>query len=108
MAVTTPITTTTTTVKKFSDFAKEERPLEGDKIKMADVLNKPIMILGYRLTESKFPTSAGCLALQVEVEGKKHVIFTGSKVLINQIQKYEGEVPFETIITQPRKYYTMS
>jgi hypothetical protein len=94
--------------KKFSDFAVEERPLQGDKIKMVEVLGKKILIKGYRLTESKFPTSKGCLALQIEFEKKDRVLFTGSGVLISQIKKYEHEIPFETTITQPNKYYTFS
>lgn len=94
--------------KKFSDFAVEQRPLEGEKIKMTEVLGKPILVQGYRLTESKFPTSKGCLALQIEFQSKKRVLFTGSGVLIDQIKKYAHEIPFETVITQPRKYYTFN
>ncbi len=94
--------------KKFSDFAVEEKPLRGEKIKMAEVLDKKILVEGYRLTKSKFATAKGCLALQIEFEEKERVLFTGSGVLISQIQKYAHEIPFETVITQQNKYYTFN
>lgn len=40
-------------MKKFSDFAKEPEILDGDKIRLDDVLNKPVLVIGYKITTSK-------------------------------------------------------
>lgn len=96
--------------KKFSDFATEEKPLEGEKIKISEVLDKRILVKGFRVGESKFPNSSGCLTLQIEFNNQDRVLFTGSKVLMAQIDKYGSEIPFETVISKPkgRKYYTFT
>ena len=59
-------------MNKFADFAEEET-LEGDKIKITDMLNREIIVTGYKVTESKFSKSNSerCLKLQFELENKK-------------------------------------
>jgi hypothetical protein len=34
---------------KFSDFSEEHVGLEGDKKKVEDILNKEILVIGYRI-----------------------------------------------------------
>jgi len=95
--------------KRFSDFAKEEAPLDGAKIKIDDVINKDVCVLGYRITKSKYSSnSPRCLMLQVELGGCRYVIFTGSSVLIDQIEKYGSELPFLAIIRKIDRYYTFT
>ncbi len=96
-------------MNKFADFAEEET-LEGDKIKITDMLNREIIVTGYKVTESKFSKSNSerCLKLQFELENKKYVMFTGSDVLIDQIIKYQQHIPFITTITKIDKYYSFS
>jgi len=94
--------------KKFSNFAKEEKSLKGDKIKMVELLDKEIMVEGFRIMKNKFNVDKWCLALQIEFEKQKCVLFTGSGVLISQIQKYAHEIPFETVITKENKYFTFN
>lgn len=36
-------------MKKFSDFAKTEAGLIGDKLKISEVMNKKIVVTGYRM-----------------------------------------------------------
>jgi hypothetical protein len=36
-------------LKKFSDFAKTEAGLAGDKLKISEVMNKKIVVTGYRM-----------------------------------------------------------
>ncbi|HKK81998.1 MAG TPA: hypothetical protein VJ909_07110 [Prolixibacteraceae bacterium] len=44
--------------------------------------------------------------MQIEIEAKKHVLFTGSAILTEQIQQVEKEdYPFETIIVQQGEHY---
>lgn len=52
--------------------------------------------------------SGKCLLLQIEHDGQHRVIFTGSDVLIEQMEKYGAEVPFATTIKKIDRYYTLS
>lgn len=40
-------------IPKFSDLA-EKITLDGEKVKMEDILNVPIVVTGYRITQSLF------------------------------------------------------
>ena len=96
--------------KRFSDFADGIVPLDGPKIKIEDVVNKEILVTGCKLRKSRYgsETAPECLTLQFEVDGQRHIIFTGSVILIEQMQKYQGEMPFLTVIKKIDKYYTFS
>ncbi len=93
-------------MKRFADFAKET-VLDGDKISISDVLNKEVTIIDYRVKESKLK-EGNYLTLQIEKEGEKYVIFTGSQVLIDQIERYKNELPFLTTIRKINKYYSLT
>ena len=79
----------------FSDFSEEESGLEGDKKKIDEILNKEILVVGYRIGRSKY-RDKDYLTLQFENGGSKYVVFTGSEVLTKQAQKYEDKMPFHT------------
>lgn len=88
-------------VKRFSDFAEEEGPLEGGKVQIDSILNNELLFTGYRIKESKYKgknKSGKCLTIQFEVDGEKRVIFTGSDVLISQFERYGDELPFLAIL----------
>ena len=97
-------------MKKFSDFAeKENHIIEGDKIKIAEVLNQEILVTKFRILDSKYKDNGSeCLQLQVEINNEQRVIFTGSKVLIKQAKKYEEHIPFLATIKQIDRYYTFT
>ena len=41
-------------LKRFSDFAADEiNTLTGDKIKIEEILGKEIVVIGYKITDSK-------------------------------------------------------
>jgi hypothetical protein len=42
------------------------------------------------------------------MDGNRYVLFTGSSVLIEQMEKYKDEVPFLTTIKKVDRYYTFS
>lgn len=92
-------------MKKFSELGikvKRDR-FVGDKIKMFKILNQEIVVHDFRIKNSKYDNanSDKCLHLQIEVNGQKHVLFTGSKVLAETIEQVPREAfPFETKITQ--------
>ena len=93
-------------MKKFSDFS-DENILDGKKLRIEEILNHEITIIGGRVTGSKYANKK-CLTLQYELDGCKHISFTGSSVLINQIEKYMKEIPFKTTIIKIDKYFTFS
>lgn len=82
---------------KFSDFAKPAM-LDGQKIKISELFNKQIAVMGAKVTKSKV-NSGECLQLQIRMDDKNYVCFTGSTVLIQQIKENMAEIPFETVIT---------
>ncbi|HHT9139073.1 MAG TPA: hypothetical protein ACFYEK_17745 [Candidatus Wunengus sp. YC60] len=96
--------------KKFSDFAKDILPLDGPKIKIDAIINKEVTITGFKIMDSKFEKneSSRCLTLQIVLDGHKYVLFTGSIILIEQITKYQCEIPFVTTIKKIDRYYTFS
>jgi len=93
--------------KRFSDFAKEHQALEGSKCSINDVLNREVLVLNYRLSPSKY-SQTPCLTLQFIVDNEKHVLFTGSAVLIEQIETYKEELPFYATIKKIDRYYTFT
>lgn len=96
--------------KRFSDFAEGISPLDGSKVKIEDIVNKEIVIIGCKLRKSRYNAerTPECLTLQFEINGQRHIIFTGSIILIEQMQKYQAQIPFLTVIKKIDKYYTFS
>ena len=94
-------------MNRFSEFCEEQKPLEGEKIKLDEMLGIEIVVTGFKIVQSKFK-EARCLHMEVETDGVKHVIFTGSEVLMRQIEKYQEMIPFETTIIKNKRYYTFT
>ena len=96
--------------KHFADFAKEPPPLDGDKIKLDDVLNREVEITGYRIAGTRYSknVSGKYLTLQIRMDNMPYVIFTGSDVLLRQLQEYCKEIPFFTTIKKINRYYTLT
>lgn len=98
--------------KEFSDFVDptDAKRLDGDKIKITDVLDHRILITGFRISKSKYEksNSEDCLTLQFILNGHARVIFSGSSVLMEQLNKYEGNIPFYTTIKKIDRYYTLT
>lgn len=99
-------------MKKFSDFAQEPQPLEGDKLRLDDVINQEIIITAFEIRTSRYSKnkSGKYLTLQFKHPDSDEplILFTGSDILIEQILKYEEEIPFLTTIKKINKYYTLS
>jgi hypothetical protein len=70
-------------------------------------LNKEIVVLDRKIEESKFKDHTDkCLYLQLQVGETKYVLFTGSKYLIDMIQKVPpGDFPFKTTIIEENERY---
>lgn len=89
-------------------FAKEDTRLDGDKIKISELFNREIIVLGYRKFDSKAVEGKECVQLQIELDGKKMVTFTNSAVIARQLEQYAEYLPFETVIKKVHSYYTFS
>lgn len=94
---------------RFSDFATDQHQLEGDKLSVEEVINQEIVVTCFRVQKSKFNNGDGTLlTLQFELNGKKHIIFTGSNVLKSQVETYKDKLPFITTIKKINKYLTFT
>jgi len=82
-------------------------PLDGDKLKMKDIEGKEIEVLAYRIANSKY-NNGQCVTIQFRLDGKVHVAFTGSSVLLEQCEKYKDMIPFLATIKKIHKYYTFT
>ena len=96
-------------MKHFADFC-DDSILDGDKIKIDDILNHEIAIINYSIKDSRYSDNQNgkYLTLQIEEDNEKNVIFTGSRVLIDQIEKYKDEIPFLATIRKINKYYSLT
>ena len=95
------------TYHKFSDFAPPSGQLDGEKMKLADILDKEILVTGYAVHKSKFKDEM-YLTLQFEFEDVKRVLFTGSGVLTNQIETHADKIPFLTAVKNFGKYFAFT
>lgn len=96
--------------KRFSEFARENMPLDGSKLKLDDVVNREMLVLDYRVKDSHFKKEncEKCMTLQFKIKDKVYVMFTGSNVLRDQIERYKTEIPFITTIKKIDRYYTFT
>lgn len=93
---------------KFSVFARDKLPMPGDKKFMNDILNREITVTDFRISGSKKRNGTDCLQLQFLLGDSICVVFTGSSVLIDQIQSVKDNIPFSTTIVKIDKYYSFS
>lgn len=90
-------------MKSFSDMGiKVNSPnFTGDKIKIDRILNREITVIDFKIEDSTVKIGTKCLHLQIEIEGTKHVHFSGSKGLIQMIQQVDpSDFPFKTTIVK--------
>ena len=71
--------------------------LEGSKKAITDILNVQLVFTGWKFGSSKFKDDSGekCerLTLQFEQDGQKHIVFTSSEVLIEQLKSFIKAMP---------------
>ena len=99
-------------MKRFDEFAKEEARLDGLKVKLDDLLQKEIVINAFRIQDSKFNEnkSGKYATVQFKLSDASdcQVFFTGSDVIIEQLEKYKDLLPFLCTIKKINRYYTLS
>ncbi len=78
----------------------------GDKVKVKSLFNQPITILDFKIGPSKAKPGTELLTLQIERNGEKRVVFTGSTVLMDQINRVpKDKFPLITTIKGDNEYY---
>jgi len=92
----------------FSDFAEKPETLDGDKKKIEDILNIKILVNNYKIKPSKQKENTVYVTIQFKIDGINYIVFTGSGVLIDQIEKYKDQLPFYAMIKKVDKYYTFT
>jgi hypothetical protein len=100
-------------MKRFNEFAQEQHALEGDKMRIDDILNTEIIICGFDVRTSRYTKNKSGKYLTIQFQylsedEKLFIAFTGSDILIDQMLKYESEIPFIAIIKKINRYYTLS
>lgn len=89
-------------MKRFNEFGIKPsiNSLQGDKINIKKILNREITVHDFRIEDSKYGNGGSkCLYLQISLNSTKHVVFIGSKNLIDTIQQVPKEdFPFITTI----------
>ena len=96
-------------MKRFSDFKIKTRAagFTGDSIKITRILNKEITVIDYKIEPSNF--NGNRLTLQIEMNGTKHIIWTGSAYLLAAIEQIpKPEFPFKTTIIEEDEKYLFS
>lgn len=93
---------------RFSDFAEESKVFDGDKKKIEEILNKEILVLDFKLKESKHHRDTQYVTIQFKIDNMIYILFNGSRVLAAQLEKYKDNLPFYTVIRKIDKYYTFT
>lgn len=89
-------------IPNFSELV-ESKTLDGSKVKLEDVLDKPIIVIGYKITNSKYSHKGTnfCTKIQFyfESDEKKehHVLFTGSSVIKEQIEEIAEKIETDNL-----------
>jgi hypothetical protein len=94
--------------QRFGDFAEGSKPFEGDKKRIDDILNQEILITDFKIRESKKRQDSSYATIQFQQEENNFIVFTGSTVLIDQLEKYKNNLPFYTTIKKIDRYYTFT
>lgn len=85
-----------------------QKSFVGKSLEIEEIFNQEIIVHYYEIGPSKFPEKGNgkCLKMQIEYEGRKRVVFTGSGVLMDQIEQVEeSKFPFKTIIVKNDKRF---
>lgn len=88
-------------MKSFKDFniKPQYTAFTGEKIKIEKLLNVPITVHSYKIGNSTAKPGTNLLTLQIELNGERRVLFTGSTMLLQLIKQIPSEgFPFTTTI----------
>ncbi len=92
----------------FKDFNIQPKinAFVGEKIAVQKLFNLSISVIAFKVGPSTQKKDTELLTLQIEKSGEKRIVFTGSKVLIDQIKRVPANsFPFITTIKGDNDYY---
>lgn len=92
---------------RFSDFA-DESTYDGDKKRIDDLLNHEILILKFKVKNSIKRKDTTYTTIHLQIDETNFVLFTGSKVILDQLEKYKDQMPFYATIKKIDQYYTFT
>lgn len=98
-------------MKSFKDFNIKVTTIAfiGDKIQMDRIINREITVTDFRIEDSIKKQGTKFLTMQIKVNDVSHVIFTGSRYLMDQINQVpKSEFPFTTTIVKDNGRYEFS
>ena len=93
--------------RDFTDPDEDEDPLDGEKLKIVDIINKEILILNFNIRKSKIK-EGNYVIIQFELDDEKHVVFTTATRLMKKLERHKEKMPYHVTIIRKYKYYTMS
>jgi hypothetical protein len=98
-------------MNQFKDMgiAPTIKSFQGEKIKIERVLNCEIQVCDYKIEDSKLDNKKGngkCLYLQIKFGNEYRIIFTGSAVLMNMVERVDKlKFPFTTTIVKRNDHF---
>lgn len=93
--------------RDFVDSDEDEGPLDGEKMKIVDILNKEILILNFNIRKSKIK-EGNYVIIQFKLDDEKHVIFTTATRLMKKLERHKDKMPYRVTIIQEFNYFTFS
>ena len=97
-----------TNFPRFASFAKNNLHMPGQKRRLEEILNKEIIILDFQITKSTKRENSDCMQIQFIIDNEICVVFTGSLVLMDQINAVKNNLPLKTTVVKIDKYYSCS
>lgn len=94
-------------MKQFSDFAIEsKRCFIGPKVAIEDILEKEIIVEHFSISDSNKKPGTECLTIQVFIDDRQQVIFTGSTFLMHSLRNLqESDFPFKAKIIRINRHF---
>ena len=81
----------------LAEIVPKTSMLDGTKMQLTDILNIPLVFTGWTFGSSKFKSDTNRvlerMTLQFDMDGKKHIVFTSSDVLISQVRDFMRLMP---------------
>ena len=95
-------------IKSFAEITRE-RILEGEKVLIADILDKEIIIKDFEKRLSMYKEDDQFFTVQAELDGKIITFNTASSVLCKQLNRIRSNLPVKATIKRPKgkRYFTL-
>jgi hypothetical protein len=107
-------------IPKFEDVA-ENKALDGDKVRIDDVLNSEIIVTGFHVSSSKYQNKGCSFCTKIQFyfandeKQEKKVFFSGSSVIKDQAEEMEKKLQekgmeyiFKTTVKKVGNYYSFT